>query len=71
MAEDSNKWEGIVNQNRNAEQVKFPLQDQSLSVIRSDRKFKPRMKTELEQDLYGLMNRAEISTPKGVNEMPS
>uniref|UniRef100_A0A6A7FTD2 U3 small nucleolar RNA-associated protein 14 homolog A-like n=1 Tax=Hirondellea gigas TaxID=1518452 RepID=A0A6A7FTD2_9CRUS len=64
ISEDVNKWQGIVHQQRNARQLSFPLDKNSISIIKQDNKFQPLMKTELEKEMYELLSGAEMIKPK-------
>ena len=66
MAEEVNKWEGVVNKMRKDEQVTFPLVDESVSIHQLDKQFKPRLRTQLERDMYELLNDAGLHKPKEV-----
>ncbi|KAL4232806.1 U3 small nucleolar RNA-associated protein 14 A [Mactra antiquata] len=56
VSEDISKWDPIVNQNKKAEQLEFPLQKQEFQVVTTDqfvKRFEPR--TPLEQEVAALL----------------
>lgn len=64
VAEDVNKWQGVVKEQREARQLVFPLKDNHVSLIDQDKQFKPRMKNDMERELYELMSQADMIKPK-------
>ena len=65
MSEEVNKWEGLIDQMRKADQVQFPLPNNEVGVITKDKKFKPRIKNKLQQELYGaLCDSGVVETPE-------
>lgn len=67
VAVDVNKWEGIVKENRSADQLSFPLNSPDVRVITSQRNIKPSLRTDLEKDVYSLLHGAGLVTSKEVS----
>ncbi|KAF2349923.1 Small-subunit processome Utp14 [Trinorchestia longiramus] len=64
MAEELNKWAGVVHKMRTARQITFPLQDQKVSIFDQDHTTQPLTKTTLQKKLFGLMNDAGLMKAK-------
>ncbi|XP_018024795.1 U3 small nucleolar RNA-associated protein 14 homolog A [Hyalella azteca] len=64
LAEDLNKWAGVVHHMRTAKQLTFPLPDNKVSMFEQDHRTKPQLKTSLQKKLFGLMNDAGLIKAK-------
>ncbi|XP_070615935.1 U3 small nucleolar RNA-associated protein 14 homolog A [Erythrolamprus reginae] len=59
-AEALNKWDPVVKQNRRAEQLIFPLQQESVSIVPIEEKISGwQARTPLEHEIFSLLHKAQ------------
>ncbi|KAB7502100.1 U3 small nucleolar RNA-associated protein 14-like protein B [Armadillidium nasatum] len=56
VAIEANKWAGVVQERKRADQLHFPLEKVDLRVITSEKNYKPLIKTDLEKLVYELLD---------------
>lgn len=66
VAIEANKWAGVVQERKRADQLHFPLEKVDLRVITSEKNYKPLIKTDLEKMVYELLDGTALETQEKV-----